>query len=78
MLELIFSRPGADGQIDIGWMQQLAYADLSKKLAVLGSGSDRRTFKRETTPLVDLLPAMWRKYIAGNANVSDPSDGRRR
>ena len=78
MLELIFSRPGADGQIDIGWMQQLAYADLSKKLAVLGSGSDRRAFKRETTPLVDLLPVVWRKYIAGNPNLSDPSDGRRR
>ena len=51
-----FFRSGADGQIDIGWMQQLAYVDLSKEVAVLGSSTERRAFKREATPLIDLLP----------------------
>lgn len=62
MLELIFSRPGADGQIDIAWMQQLAYANLTKDVAQIGSPTDRRTLRRDPTPLFDLLPANWRKY----------------
>lgn len=78
ILELIFSRPGPDGQIDIGWMQQLAYVDLSKEVAVLGSSTERRAFKRETTPLIDLLPPVWKKYVPGNLNVSTPEAGRPR
>ena len=78
ILELIFSRPGADGQIDIGWMQQLAYVDLSKEVAVLGSSTERRAFKREATPLIDLLPPVWRKYVPGHLNVSTPAPGRPR
>ena len=78
MLELIFSRPGPDGQIDIGWMQQLAYMDLSKEVAVLGSSIERRAFKREVTPLIDLLPPAWRKYLPGNLNIAPPAPGRPR
>ena len=78
MLELIFSRPAADGQIDIGWMQQLAYMDLSKEVAVLGSSVERRAFKREVTPLIDLLPPMWKKYLAGNLNIAPPAPSRPR
>lgn len=78
MLELIFSRPGPDGQIDIGWMQQLAYMDLSKEVAVPGSSIERRAFKREVTPLVDLLPPVWKKYLPGKLNMAPPAPDRRR
>ena len=76
MIELIFSRPGADGQIDIGWMQQLSYINLSNEVAVVGSSTERRAFRREVTPLVDLLPPVWKKYVPGNLNVSAPAPGR--
>lgn len=60
MLELIFSRPGPDGQVDVNWMQQLAYVTFSKDGVELGSTTQRRSLKREPTPLFDLLPAPWR------------------
>ncbi len=62
MLELIFSRPGPDGQIDIAWMQQLAYVNLSRDVASLDSATARRTLRRDPTPLFDLIPPAWRKY----------------
>lgn len=62
MLELIFSRPGADGQIDIAWMQQLAYVNLSKDVPTLDNTTDRPALRRDTTPLLDLLPPPWSKY----------------
>ena len=62
MLALIFSRPGADGQIDIAWMQQLAYVDLSKDVPTLDSAMARRTMRRDGTPLLDLLPPPWSQY----------------
>jgi uncharacterized protein len=60
MLELIFSRPLANGQIDISWMQHLAYVTYSKDIASLGSNNAPRTLRREPTPLYDLLPLVWR------------------
>lgn len=62
MLALIFSRPGADGQIDIAWMQQLAYVDLSKEVPTLDSSVARQTLRRDGTPLLDLLPPPWSQY----------------
>ena len=56
ILELIFSRPGPDGQVDIAWMQQLAYVNLSRDAPALDSSTARRALRREPTPLVDLLP----------------------
>ena len=73
-----FFRSGADRQIDIGWMQQLAYVDLSKEVAVLGSSTERRAFKREATPLIDLLPQVWEKYLSGNHNIAPPAPSRPR
>lgn len=61
MLELIFSRPGPDGQIDIAWMQQLAYVNLSGEAVSLDSTTTRQMLRREPTPLVDLLPLPWRQ-----------------
>lgn len=61
MLELIFSRPGPDGQVDIAWMQQLAYLNLSGGAPALDSTTVRRELRREPTPLFDMLPASLRK-----------------
>lgn len=61
MLELIFSRPGPDGQVDIAWMQQLAYVNLSRDVPALDSSTVRRSLRREPTPLVDLLPPHLRR-----------------
>jgi TPR repeat protein len=61
MLELIFSRPGPDGQVDIAWMQQLAYLNLSSGAPALDGTTVRRALRREPTPLFDMLPASLRK-----------------
>ena len=61
MLELIFSRPGANGAIDIAWMQELAFVNLSRDVLALDSTTLRRTLRREPTPLYDLVPAPWRR-----------------
>ncbi len=60
MLELIFSRPLANGQIDVSWMQHLAYVTYSKDIASLGSSIAARALRREPTALYDLLPLVWR------------------
>ena len=60
MLELIFSRPGADGKIDIAWMQQLAYANLSQAVPSLDRTAVQQTLLRKPSPLFDLLPQFWR------------------
>lgn len=65
MLELIFSRPAADGQIDIAWMQQLAYVSLSSDAPSLDGTAARQALRREPTALVDLLPQPWRSYAPG-------------
>jgi uncharacterized protein len=62
MLELIFSRPLANGHVDIAWMQQLAYANYANDMVVLGSAIPPPTLQREPTPLFDLLPPFWRSY----------------
>ncbi len=61
MLELIFSRPGPDGQVDIQWMQQLAYVNVSKEGMALESATVRRSLRREPTAVSDLLPPHWHK-----------------
>ena len=65
MLELIFSRPGPDGRIDIAWMQQLAYLNLSNEALSLDSTTARQALRREPTPLFDLLPQPWLRYAIG-------------
>lgn len=73
MLEMIFSRPGADGQIDIGWMQQLAYADLSQAVPSLNRAATRQSLRREPSPLFDLLPQFWRSQSNGNPSSELPA-----
>ena len=62
MLELIYSRPGPQGGVDIAWMQQLASLDLGPDGAVLSSPLPTAPplFGRDPTPLYDLLPKHWR------------------
>lgn len=61
MLALIYSRPDANGQLDIGWMQQLAYLDLSGERARAIPSTTRSGLQREPTPLIDQLPLAWRE-----------------
>jgi TPR repeat protein len=63
ILELIFSRPGADGQVDIAWMQQLAYVDVSGTSPVFPGVGSRRILRKEPTPIFDLLPLEWRTEV---------------
>lgn len=62
MLEMIYSRPAPNGAIDIGWMQQLAYLEISEERAVLSvlPAHSPRLFARDPTPLYDLVPLQWR------------------
>lgn len=62
MLELIFSRPAPDGNIDLAWMQQLAQVDVSSPAPTIDQGSTKQQLKREPTPLFDLVPSRWRRY----------------
>ena len=61
ILELIFSCPTKSGDIDIAWMQQLAYVNLSKEGLVLDSATARRVLRREPTLLFDLVPPAWQR-----------------
>lgn len=63
MLSLIFSSPGPGGSINIGWMQQLAYADPTTTIPSVGVPASVDLLYREPTPLYDLLPEFWRKQI---------------
>lgn len=65
MLELIFSRPAPNGQIDLAWMQQLAQVDLSGNAPAVDKGNAKQNLKREPSPLFELVPQQWRKYAAG-------------
>jgi uncharacterized protein len=69
MLELIFSRPAADGQIDLAWMQQLAQVDLSTAAPTIDKNNVKKNLKREPTPLFELVPQQWRKYAASVVSV---------
>ena len=66
MLELIFSRPGPDGEVDVQWMQQLAYLNVSSNSVTLESPAGRHVLRREPTALSDLLPPPWRQRLSQN------------
>ncbi len=69
MLELIFSRPGPDGQIDLAWMQQLAQVDLSTAQPKVESNHIKQNLKREPTPLFDMVRQPWRRYTITSVNA---------
>ena len=69
MLELIFSRPGPDGTIDLAWMQQLAQVDLSTAVPKIESTNIKQNLKRDPTPLFELVRQPWRSYTASSVNA---------
>ena len=75
MLELIFSRPAANGDIDVTWMQQLAFVDVTQRVPGLPSvpnTPNRRSFQREPTALFDLLPSLWRTHASSAMAPVEP------
>lgn len=65
MLALITSRPAPGGGINVEWMRQLAYVDLSQTLPVFGNPLQGQRLQREPSPLYDWLPAAWKSAHAG-------------
>lgn len=62
MLALIYSRPQPDGNLDVAWMQQLAYADVSQDTQTLiHMPQTTNSLQRDPTPLYDYLDARWRR-----------------
>jgi len=67
MLALIFSRPQPDGTINLAWMAQLAWLDMSNTLPQLQAHTLSRMMRRDPTPLFDLLPPAWQRALASSA-----------
>jgi hypothetical protein len=63
MLDLIFSRMGPDGQIDSGWMRELAFVDVSTSVPRISGSTGVGGLHREATPLTDLVPPEWRAAL---------------
>ncbi len=63
MLALIFSRPGAGGGLDVAWMQQLAWTDLSGSVPKSGSPATGSILQRDPTALMDWLPRVWQDRL---------------
>ncbi|HEY4664274.1 MAG TPA: hypothetical protein VIG85_04740 [Comamonas sp.] len=62
MLALIYSRPQENGNIDIAWMQQLAYADVTEDgVTPLHVPNAPVNLQRDPTPLHDYIDPRWRK-----------------
>lgn len=62
MLALIYSRPQADGKLDIAWMQQLAYVDVTEDSTVpLQAVTTPAGLQRDPSPLYDYIAPQWRK-----------------
>lgn len=65
MLALIASRPTPGGGVNIEWMRQLSYIDLSQTIPTLGSPAQGQRLQREPSPLHDWLPQAWKDRLAG-------------
>jgi len=61
MLSLIYSRPLPSGEVDIGWMRQLADLDISLPSPRMGPSSHALVLHEDLTPLMDWLPMTWRR-----------------
>ena len=68
MLSLIYSKPGVNGGLNIGWMQQLANLDAANLSLSIDRASLAPMLKREPTPLFDLIPQNLRNL----ANTQKP------
>ena len=63
MLEQIFAKPLPGGGLDVAWMQQLAYLDLSGALPLAASPVHSLQLLRDPSPLFDLLPPIWQARV---------------
>lgn len=63
MLGLITSRPQPDGTVNLAWMAQLAWLDTSTSLPRLDTRLLSAMMYREPTPLFDLLPEPWQRWL---------------
>lgn len=63
MLALIYSNPMPNGNINVAWMQQLAYVDPQTPIPNLPAAPGPQVFQRDPTPLFDLMPAFWRQQL---------------
>ena len=63
MLELIYSRPTPDGTVNLGWMQQLAYANTATIIPTVGVHANTTMLYRAPTPLFDLMPDEWQDRV---------------
>jgi uncharacterized protein len=60
MLALIYSKPGANGNINIAWMQQLSQVNAMNMSSNSNAISLSPMLQREPTPLYDLIPQQLR------------------
>ena len=70
MLSLIYSKPDAQGNLNIVWMQQLANLNTANLSLSIDGSSLAPILKREPTPLFDLIPQNLRS-LAGTHSTSD-------
>ena len=62
MLALIYSRPTADGALDVAWMQQLAYMDVNKDGSTpMNAPTAPVSLTRDPSPLYDYIARKWRQ-----------------
>jgi TPR repeat protein len=59
MLNLIFSKPTEEGNINIPWMQKLSQLDLSGSTPKLSQAFGPNLLNREETGLTDFIPKLW-------------------
>ena len=62
MLELIFSRPGLNGTLNVAWMQQLAYVDTRQKLPQFAPATQPQLV-RDPSPVFDLMGPFWQRQV---------------
>ena len=62
MLELIFSRPGLNGTLNVAWMQQLAYVDTRQKLPQFAPATQPQLV-RDPSPIFDFMSPFWQRQV---------------
>jgi TPR repeat protein len=72
MLNLIFSQPLENGQINIPWMQSLSYMDISGSTPKLSADNGPFLLTREETGLTDFIPQYWNKPLKLHPNFLRP------
>lgn len=72
MLNLIFSQPSENGQINIPWMRSLSYMDISGPTPKLSADLGPFLLTREETGLTDFIPQFWNNPQRFNSPEPQP------